>query len=145
MDPHSATERVAALSSIRRHMRQKAHHVLFGDWNFVTEAEDRLSLLTRSFRGPDRREKDAMTAIFNGEFGLSEWKHPAMTYAHSQCLSRLDRVYSTAPPSSQLPWALEVRAMGNVRLSDHKPVSFALKPSEAKPRRSRTGSGSSWM
>lgn len=104
----------------------EAASVIAGDWNFVTDPEDRSQRLTGALSPTqDAQEREAWAALLRQHPRLHELHQPLATHKGPLTYGRLDRVYvdwhasfqlDHVVASSVLPWT--------PGLSQHRPVMF---------------------
>ena len=114
--------------AILRHLRPRetALSILFGDWNYVAQDEDRFCKYDARWTGdPDAPEQRWFSQTFCSERGFQELAQPDYTHDSALGQSRLDRVYSNHPLADQLDRDWGCSALDwSKGLSNHRPISF---------------------
>ena len=126
----------ASLSSLRDHVRthigstlrpyNQALSILGGDFNYVTDPEDRYSKETMSWSG-GKDEKDQKDWVDKVEerHRVHEIYQPMATHSSGRARSRLDRVYSNHHVGDQLDARYGCACLDWApHLSHHRPVTF---------------------
>ena len=135
LDPPAA--RVPLLRRLHRHVQgyHGAHVLLAGDFNFVSEMEDRFNCATGTFTGNRGNDSDLFAQLFNNftELYQSDFTHRAYVEATDQTYARLDRIYSSLSPVLLHDLNVSVATHNATSaprfdLSDHIPVCFFLRP-----------------
>ena len=85
------------------HPPSRALSILAGDWNFVSAADERLSIQSHAWTGDrDAGEASHFLNTLLRPLELSELQQDNFTYFHPDTTSKLDRVYTNHHPSTQL-------------------------------------------
>ena len=95
-----------------------------GDFNFTSLDNDRFSHEEpKGWRKADPEAKVWNKEIIESNL-LSELYQPLATYNHTSRMTRLDRIYSSAPDSKLCEINVSTKILHQTLLSDHKPVVF---------------------
>ena len=129
-------------TKIARHIRSRhaALTILGGDFNYVTEREDRMSKATAEWsKAADDKEEEDFTKKLGKRKQLHEIYQPHATHSCAKARSRIDRVYTTQCVSEQLDTKLGCAALDwDNELSAHRPVYF-FKTRKSAVKAPRTG------
>ena len=112
----------------------KALSVLMGDFNWVTDHEDRVHKLDGAYTGiRDVTEEEHFREVVLNPFQLHELRQTAHTHDSAIARSRLDRVYWNQHLSQQLDReVLAVPLEWVPHISDHRAVAFARRAPNRK-------------
>ncbi len=112
--------------------RQEVWTLATGDWNFVVDDRDRLTLSTGQHSLVDDSKEAALCEQLFGEVGLMELEQDAFTHTSGLARSRLDRAYSNHSLAEQLDRTFTSYALEVTPLSSHRPIAFSRRSPKAK-------------
>ncbi|CAK0832879.1 unnamed protein product, partial [Prorocentrum cordatum] len=111
--------------------------VLGGDFNYVTEEEDRIALNTMTYTGyRDNRDEQHFKATIGDRYNLSEMFQGELTHASASARSRLDRIYANFPLADQLDRRIRCSALEWRHDLSHHRAAMRLVASRIESERS---------
>ena len=127
-DQTAKLERKQQIGLIKDHMRDKSEAltVLAGDFNFVSNKDDRISKSDGNSSGDrDKEESELFNRIFVDQHRLFELEQDNFTHACSQARSKIDRAYMNYSLCEQLDRNIECYVHPSTALSHHRALSFS--------------------
>ena len=107
-------------------LQPNVHNIVTGDFNFTTQDGDRYSFVEPMGWKKEDVEAEEWHKLFSESDLLNEIYQPLATYQHTERMSRLDRVYTSAQHVDLLRFSVECKLYHRKSSSDHKPVCFAI-------------------
>ena len=129
LDSRDPQNRKTAVSQIAAHAQlpDVSLSLLFGDFNLVEKADDRISKSTGLESGSrNRAEAEHFQNVLLHPFQFVEWQQPDFTCEIECSFSRLDRFYTNMAPCEKQNRHVECIPLSWQRgLSAHRPIHFA--------------------